>query len=427
MKVQEILLSNIKVKDRAREDKGDIEGLAAKIKELGLIQPITVDKNMHLIAGERRYLAHRLLGWDKIQAVVRDIDGEATALEIELIENVARKDLLWHERDKLELKLYNIKVAQYGEYNATTGKGWTQQAQADLVGRDQTSVSRSLHLARVMDEAPDLELDKFEIEDHAWKDLKKLEEKVVLEEARNKVPIHIKEAINKAGDHYIIGDALKGMALLGKELFHFAEVDPPYGVDLDKRKSRNTDKAPMKEYEEWTDGTYPALFEQTAHLVYDRLRHNSFAIFWYGMSWHCEVLAILRKVGFGVPDIPAIWTKGESGQTASPSTTLGSCYEPFFLARKDQPKLPREGRGNVFNYPGLAKKDHPTEKPLILMEELLNLCLDPGSHILVPFLGSGVTLRAAYRLKHTGIGWDLSQTHKDSFLRKVQEDIEKDG
>jgi len=134
MKVQEILLSNIKVKDRAREDKGDIEGLAAKIKELGLIQPITVDKNMHLIAGERRYLAHRLLGWDKIQAVVRDIDGEATALEIELIENVARKDLLWHERDKLELKLYNIKVAQYGEYNATTGKGWTQQAQADLVG-----------------------------------------------------------------------------------------------------------------------------------------------------------------------------------------------------------------------------------------------------------------------------------------------------
>jgi len=427
MQVQEIPLAKIKVKDRAREDKGDIESLAALIKEHGLIQPITVDGNFQLIAGERRYLAHRLIGADTIKGIIRDdIKTDTTRFEIELVENIARKDLLWHERDRLELKLYNLKIAEFGEYNPVTKKGWSQHQQATLVGRSQPAVNRSLHLARVMEESPELELDKFEHEDHAFKDVERLEEEVVIKAARAKVPDHIKTAINDAEEHYLIGDALKEMSLMKRDIFDFAEVDPPYGVDLDKRKGRNTNTRPMATYKEWTPDSYPSLFFDTAALVYDRLKDNKFAVFWYGMSWHCDVLRILREVGFGVPDIPAVWTKGDSGQTASPYTTLGSCYEPFFLARKGKPKLPRRGRGNVFDFPPLGKKDHATEKPIALMEEILDLCLDPGSHILIPFLGSGVTLRAAYRKKHTGIGWDLSQQHKDSFLRRIQEDVEHD-
>lgn len=427
MQVQEIPLSKIKVKDRVREDKGDIDELAALIKEHGLIQPITLDTNFELVAGERRYLAHRVLGLDTIRAIVREIKNDTTRLEIELVENLGRKDLVWHERAKAELKLYNIKVAEHGEYNEVTKKGWSQNQQAALTGRSSNAVSRSLHLARVMEESPELELDKFEVEDQAFKDIERLEEEVVIKAARAKVPDHIKSAITNAEEHYLIGDALKGMADMKKGIFDFAEVDPPYGVDLDKRKSRNADARHMKEYQEWDENSYPTLFQQTAQLVYDRLKDNKFAIFWYGMTWHCEVVSALRRVGFGIPDIPAVWAKGAAGQTASPYTTLGSCYEPFFLARKGKPKLPRRGRGNVFDFPPLGKKDHATEKPLPLMEEILDLCLDPGSHILIPFLGSGVTLRAAYRQKHTGIGWDLSEQHRDSFLRRIQEDVEKDG
>jgi ParB/RepB/Spo0J family partition protein len=425
MQVQEIPLAKIKIKDRVREDKGDIEELAALIREHGLIQPVTITTDFQLVAGERRYLAHRLLGVDTIKAIVRnDIKDDTTILEIELVENLGRKDLVWHERAKAELKLYNIKVAEFGEYNSTTKKGWTQEQQATLVGRTPIAVSHSLHLARIMEESPELELDKFDAEDQALKDIKRLEEEVVIKAARAKVPDHIKAAIDDADEHYLIGDALKEMSLMKKDIFDFAEVDPPYGVDLDKRKSRNTDTRPMSTYREWTEISYPSLFFDTAQLVYDRLKDNKFAVFWYGMSWHCDVLRILREVGFGVPDIPAVWTKGESGQTASPYTTLGSCYEPFFLARKGKPKLPRRGRGNVFDFQPVGKKDHATEKPIALMEEILDLCLDPGSHILIPFLGSGVTLRAAYRKKHTGVGWDLSQQHKDSFLRRIQEDVQ---
>jgi site-specific DNA-methyltransferase (adenine-specific) len=74
----------------------------------------------------------------------------------------------------------------------------------------------------------------------------------------------------------------------------------------------------------------------------------------------------------------------------------------------------------------VSKKIHATEKPLLLLKEILRIVLFPGSSILVPFLGSGSTLRAAYRLGHTGIGWDLAPEHKEAFLRRVQDD-QKDG
>lgn len=414
-------LAQIKIpKDRAREDKGDIEGLAADIKQRGLLQPITVGPDLDLIAGERRYLAHRHAGLTKIWVIVRKDTG-IDKYEVELVENVRRKDLSWDERAKLELKIYNMKVIQLGEYDAASNpKGWSNVKQGKLVGRDEAAVRRSIELAETMQEVPELELETCKTEDEAWKINSKLKERGAEMEMLKKVPPSIRQAVDNAASHYRIGNFFD--QVLANETFHFAEVDPPYGVDLDKRKVRNTDSRPMGEYREWEEGSYPALFERTAKTVFDALKPNSFAVFWYGMTWHAEVLTILRSVGFGVPDIPAVWTKGEAGQTASPDTTLGSCYEPFFLVRKGQPKLAKPGRGNVFFFPGVQKKVHPTEKPIALLEEIIKTCLFPGSEILIPFLGSGVTLRTCYKLGHTGIGWDLSQEHKDGFLKRVAED-----
>lgn len=61
-----------------------------------------------------------------------------------------------------------------------------------------------------------------------------------------------------------------------------------------------------------------------------------------------------------------------------------------------------------------------------LMQTILDTCLWPGSTVLIPFLGSGVTLRAAYSRNHTGFGWDLSEENKKRFLKKVAEDTNGD-
>lgn len=410
MDIREIELSKIIVKDRFRLEKGDIQTLAQMIKEKGLLQPVTVDQNLRLLAGERRYMACKSLGMSHIRAVVRQTTDKIDALEIELIENIGRKDFEWHERAALESKIF--------EYKSSLDPEWTQRKQAEFMGEALGTVNKRLQLAGALDLLP--ELRDCENEADAFKAYKRLEEGMVLDMMKAKVPVHIQQAVDKASEHYIIGDALEEMQKLPAEFFHFAEVDPPYGVQLHQRRSRNDDGRAMETYVEWDD--FEEKFTKTVQGVYRLLKPHSFAVFWYGMSWHTQVMEILKSAGFAIPDIPAIWFKGNAGQTASPDTTWGSCYEPFFLARKGQPKLAKPGRGNVFHYPPLAQKVHATEKPLLLVKEILNTVLFPGSNILCPFLGSGATLRAAYRLGHTGIGWDLSPEHKVGFLRRVEED-----
>jgi hypothetical protein len=61
------------------------------------------------------------------------------------------------------------------------------------------------------------------------------------------------------------------------------------------------------------------------------------------------------------------------------------------------------------------------------MEELLNtFCFSTKMRVLVPFLGSGVTIRAAFNLGMLATGWDLSEEYRDKFLLQVREDV-KDG
>ncbi len=82
---------------RTRFDDESLEGLAASIREVGILQPIVVgpagpDGRHVLVVGERRLRACKLIGLDQIPAVVRDSD-EAARLAEALIENVQREDL----------------------------------------------------------------------------------------------------------------------------------------------------------------------------------------------------------------------------------------------------------------------------------------------------------------------------------------------
>ena len=414
-----VRIKDIIVKDRAREDFGDIEGLAQAIAEKGLIQPITIDSRKKLLAGERRLRAHILLGRTEIDCIIRPFESKVDSMEIELMENIQRKDMVWYEQAALEKKIKNY----YEEINP--GKVLSIRQQAEMVGSSKSAVDRRIKLAEAIELIP--ELAEYETQDEAWKMYKRIEEGEAIKLLKEKVPEHVSEAIKEAATHYIIGDAFDGMSELDDNSFDFAEVDTPFGVDLDKRKSRNKDDT-MDGYNEWdASGEFEELFRKTCQEVYRLLKPNTFAVFWYGMSWHGEVLSIIREAGFGVPDIPAIWTKGGGGQTAQPFTTFGSTYEPFFLARKGQPKMARPGRGNEFEYKPVTNKVHPTEKPITLLKEILDVLVDPGATILVPFLGSGVTLRAAYSCGHTGVGWDLSEEHKAGFIKRVQDDEKQRG
>lgn len=108
--VQDIPLSQIVPGDNDRKEfpAHEIQELADSIREHGLVQPITVRPKglvyreiatgeealpaYEIVAGERRWRAHQLLGAPTIKAIVRDL-SDAAASDIMLIENVNRVDL----------------------------------------------------------------------------------------------------------------------------------------------------------------------------------------------------------------------------------------------------------------------------------------------------------------------------------------------
>jgi ParB family chromosome partitioning protein len=120
---------------RKHFDQEQLAELAATIEEVGLIQPITVAKQGErylLVAGERRYRAHQLLGRDTIAAIVTDGDPDVIAL----IENVQRQAL-----DPLEeAHAYQQLIDRHDYSQAELGQ---------VVGKKQNTVSETLSLSRL--------------------------------------------------------------------------------------------------------------------------------------------------------------------------------------------------------------------------------------------------------------------------------------
>lgn len=117
-------------------DEGKIQELANSIRQKGVIQPILVRSSgqgqLELIAGERRLRAAKLLGMQKIPAIIREIP-EREALEIALIENLQREDLNSIE----EAQAYQRLAVEFG---------MTQEDIGSRVGKDRVTISNAQRL-----------------------------------------------------------------------------------------------------------------------------------------------------------------------------------------------------------------------------------------------------------------------------------------
>jgi len=123
---------------RTNFNQKDISDLASSIKELGLIQPITVkeDKdNYELISGERRLRAFKQLSIKTIPAYVRNANDQ-TSLEMALVENIQRKDL-----DPIEIAISYSRLID--ELNLS------QDEMSKRVGKDRSTISNYIRLLKL--------------------------------------------------------------------------------------------------------------------------------------------------------------------------------------------------------------------------------------------------------------------------------------
>jgi ParB/RepB/Spo0J family partition protein len=95
-------IRKIRVRSRYRKALGDIESLAASIKELGLLHLIVVRPDGRLIAGERRLPACKRLGWKTVPVTYVDLKQ---VIRGEFAENAFRKDFLPSEIETIRRAL----------------------------------------------------------------------------------------------------------------------------------------------------------------------------------------------------------------------------------------------------------------------------------------------------------------------------------
>lgn len=447
---REFPIHKIKEDQRARKDYGEVDKFALELKEHGIINPLTIDSTGRLIAGGRRLAAAKMAKLKTVPVNIIDKATDVTYAEIELFENLHRKDLAWHEEAELQKRLFEYYKEQVG-----VGEKFTLERAGVMLGVSKTELHRRIILADFIETVP--ELKQFETASQAEKymkatlrniearkDTQELEERLEQEEFNEEYiyqvdsaddkpkPKHYTDTLPKGipawvPKAYIVGNFLELGHKQKKGSFHCAEVDPPYGIDL-TGEARKQSKAKEKHdrYNEVSAEEYVEFLEQTAQLTYDLLADKTFCIWWFGLQWYGPTMEVLRKVGFKFHHIPGIWTK-YLGQTTNPTVNLGHAYETFFLCRKGSAQLYKQGGTNVFNFDSIRgdKKYHATQKPLALLVSLLKIACPTDGTVLVPFAGSGVTIAAAARYGRKAIGWDLDSRNRDLFLTRCQ-DIKQD-
>jgi len=124
---------------RTNFDEASIRQLGSSIRELGVIQPITVRKvgfnKYQLVSGERRYRASKAIGLTTIPAYIR-IANDQEALEMALVENIQRKDL-----DPIEIALsYRRLIEEIG---------LTQERLSDRVGKKRSTIANYMRLLKL--------------------------------------------------------------------------------------------------------------------------------------------------------------------------------------------------------------------------------------------------------------------------------------
>lgn len=124
---------------RREFDETALQELAMSIKEIGIIQPITlrqVDNGKYqIIAGERRWRASQMAGLNSLPAYIRTVEDEGV-MEMALVENIQREDL------------NAIEIALAYEHLAET-TGMTQEKISERVGKSRTAVTNYLRLLRL--------------------------------------------------------------------------------------------------------------------------------------------------------------------------------------------------------------------------------------------------------------------------------------
>jgi DNA modification methylase len=229
------------------------------------------------------------------------------------------------------------------------------------------------------------------------------------------------------------GDAREWIKTLANSSVDLWMFDLPWGIEID-----SYDRA--EAYEKWSD-EYEQAMQLARALVpeaYRTLKDNSYLVFFFGDQFTERMRRMLEHasccqgknhskhtpVGFHVPAVSHIWYKpNKQGAQNDSSRFEMNQYEPFFVCSKGEPRLFKQGGGNVlpFDMPPRNERFHTTQKSLLLAKEIISRYSFGNMIVGDPTAGSFVFLKAAKALGRVPIGCELDKNNFDQGLIYMHE------
>ena len=217
-------------------------------------------------------------------------------------------------------------------------------------------------------------------------------------------------------------DCLDAMKLLKDKSVDLVLTDPPYGINYLSPWTDNHDKIANDGFEEWRK-CLPLWLEQLKRVLTDRGcccccccgggKTPVTAIFTMEAIKHFNLIQTLvwkKFIGLGWKYRPAyeniiILSKSKDDYSFYDETK--SCSNVIEGFNQDIPQ----------------KGEHPTQKPVELMQYLLKIHSKEGDLVLDPFLGSGTTAVACKNLGRRFIGIEISQTYVDIANKRLAQEV----
>lgn len=445
----EVDIDTIVVGDRLRTDFGDIDDLAESIAAVGLIQPIVLNQDNTLVAGERRFRAHRKLGRKTIKVVYLQTLDEGHKTILEATENIQRKNFDWKEIVLGIEKVHSLKTTE----NALLGQSWGVRETGRLLNTAKSSINRAVILAQYI-KSNDPDIVKCEGPTDAIRILLQRQEneaaKLLVASSLPKSaagttivpqptikPVDVSDdaffsAVGTTGFTPGIGvplddgeetpggtnpsadaqgssrkvtiplssmllhvDARDFLRSVPAETFDACVTDWPYGIDMDMLNQSNPhggmNNIDSVKAEHTVEGN-EALHADFLPLLYRALKPNAWFITWTdAMQWQ-RGYDLAVAAGFKVQRWPLVWHKTSACMNQTNQYNFTKNFEIAMVCRKGSATLLRHQGSSIFTAGNDAEAKalgHPFVKPFALWDWLLNATCVRGTHVLEPFAGSG--------------------------------------
>jgi site-specific DNA-methyltransferase (adenine-specific) len=427
----EVHQMDITVTDRTRKDFGNLQGLAESIKKHGLIQPLVVEPDgsqYRLIAGERRLRASLVAGLVKIPCVLRENLTPVDRKELELEENLHRKDFSWPEQVELVRQIDEINRKRLGNAIGGSKKNedkWSIEKLSSKLDMAKGSVSQDIQLANFLLSNPDYK-DKFAKlpKTTAFRKVKNIQK-------QQKVKDDIKTGRLVLNTELTNVDAVEGMTQLESNSIDLILTDPPYGTQaLTIGKERFADMVLTDNLvEDEVISLLTSVVEQSRRVL--KPGHHLYIFF--ALEYYNFLVQTLKQHGFLVNRYPIIWAKSKPTTPATGLNFMRS-WEPILFAIKDCDDASDllslgEFSNDVLTYEMIPPRErvHLFEKPQKLLSYLIKLSTHRMDTVLDPFAGSASTLLAAYNMERRAIGFESNVDHFNSAQSRLGDTDDEDN